>query len=51
MATVTHAATAIWTTAAGNKNSNTFSPAIGDLLVVVAPATRGCHVIRHGQQP
>jgi len=38
MAAITHAATATWTTTAGNK-TNTATPALGDLIVVVAPAT------------
>jgi hypothetical protein len=38
MATVTHAATATWNTTAGDK-TNAFTPAVGDLIVAVAPAT------------
>jgi hypothetical protein len=42
MATVTHAGTAVWTTTAGNKTvpaASGFAVAVGDLIVVIAPAT------------
>src|SRR5215472_14221153 len=38
VSTVTHAGTATWTTTAGNKTL-TATPALGDLIVVIAPAT------------
>ena len=38
MATITHAGTAVWTTAAGNKTF-TGTPVLNDLIVIIAPAT------------
>src|SRR5215831_10161157 len=38
MATVTHAATATWSTTGGN-TTNTHTPAVGDLLVVIAASS------------
>ena len=38
MATVTHAATATWSTTGGN-TTNVATPAVGDLIVVIAPST------------